>query len=205
MEKRMPDRNVLLCLIALLLTALLAACAPPVVPTPPPGAVTLPPALTPHPTPTDSIPLPSPTSPPTSVAEAIGLLGQLPYPVTDEEALAAAAGIATYSGYACVTTPDGCACELPELREMSITFLEDETARLIYYVDDVSQGWDLVRLAPNQWEYSAPLVDQEDMLTIGEVRIMYSFIPEGYVYSQVTHFYESGLVACPEVTFRRID
>ncbi len=199
----MPDRNVLLCLIALLIAALLAACA---APTETPAAtydvVEAPPTSTP---PTDSIPLPSPTSPPTTVAEAVGLLGQLPYPVTDEEALAAAAGIATYSGYACVTTPDGCACELPELREMSITFLEDETARLIYHAGGTSESWDLVRLAPNQWEYSAPLVSQEREAQIGEVRILYSFVTEGYVSSQVTHFYETGLVACPEVTFRRID
>ncbi|MBN1120619.1 MAG: hypothetical protein JXJ17_06040 [Anaerolineae bacterium] len=200
----MPVRHFRLCLIALLAAAALAACA---APTETPAAtyeVIEAPTLTSTP-PTDSIPLPSPTSPPTTVAEAVGLLGQLPYVVTDEEALAAAAGEATYSGYACVITPEGCACELPELRQVSITFQEDETARYVFNAEGISAAWILNRLAPNQWEYKAPIISQEREAQIGDVRIMFSFTPYGYVYSQVVHYYEVGLVVCPEVTFRRID
>jgi hypothetical protein len=200
----MPVRHFPLCLITLMITVLFAACAAPTETPAETYEVIEAPTLTITP-PTDSIPLPSPTSPPTTVAEAVGLLGQLPYAVTDEEALAAAAGEATYSGYACVITPEGCACELPELRRVSITFLEDETAHLIFHAGDDSQLWELIRLAPNQWEYQIPIISQDRETQIGEARIMVSFTPDGYVYSQVVHYYDIGLVVCPEVTFRRID
>lgn len=207
MPARNPTRFPLLSAVAL--AALIgAACrasqapAPPPEITPPAGVSTQV-SVTPEPS-----PLPSATaslsvdlSPTAPQVEGIP---DVPYDMTGYELIAYSVGQATYSGYACIVSPDGCSCELPALQETTFTFTPEGMLHYAFEGDESSGEWEMSRAAPNQWEYSFSLNSVERNSAIGEGRVLISFTEEGFVYTQFINFFDSGPVVCPEVPFRRL-
>lgn len=152
---------------------------------------------------TPAIPAPSPTPEPTE-ALLSGDLPDVPYNMTGYEIIAAGVGPATYSGYRCVISPDGCACEIPLVQDVSFSFEPDGTLVYTFAVGEQQETRSLQRVAPNQWEDVRDIVSEESSAMIGEGHVLVTFTETGYAYNQFVHFYDSGLVSCPEVTFRRM-
>jgi hypothetical protein len=207
----MPARNTIRPALpaAMALAALIgAACsasqppAPPPDITPPAGAST-PASATPEPS-----PLPSATASPSTdlspTAPQVEGAPDVPYDMTGYELIAYSVGQATYSGYACVISPDGCSCELPTIQEVTFTFSPEGPMTYTFESDESAGAWEMSRGAPDQWIYSFSLDSQERGGQIGEGRVMISFTEEGFVYTQFINFFESGPVLCPEVPFRRL-
>lgn len=187
---------------ALLAVLALAACA---------GAAETPPAPTAAP-PTSQAPAPASVQPaaptadaPTPTTDTTGL-PDVPYQMAGFEILAARVGTATYSGYKCVVSPDGCACELPLLQDTTFTFTAQGPLLYTYQERDseVAGTWSLTRAAPNQWEYIRPIASEESGGQIGEARALLSFTEEGYSVVQLFDFDEVGPVVCPEVAYQRL-
>jgi hypothetical protein len=192
-------------LAALLALGLLVGCgsaAPTAAPTlaqatgPAPTA-TLPPS--PLPTPSEAVastPVPpTPTHDPT--------LPDVPYDLTGEEIIASRTGLANYSGYTCLITPAGCSCELPLLQKASFTFTPDGL-EFHFEGDGYGTTWTMQRVGPNQWEESKVIHSEVQNQNIGEARALLSFTTDGYIYTQLYTFNDTGVVTCPDITFRRL-
>ncbi len=155
----------------------------------------------------------SPTLPATSTAEVSTAeptptrdpnLPPVPYQMTGYEMLAAQIGPASYSGYSCLITPAGCACELPLIQQATFTFNEDGTLSYRFEGEGYAATWPMQRVAPNQWEYALSIRSEVRDEAIGEARALITFTETGYILTQLVNYFDSGLVACPDVHFRRL-
>lgn len=205
-------RGLLLLGPALLIMALLAAgCSGP--PTPPlpepeaqdaaPAASTDIPTATLAPSPLPSL-TPAPAATGTLPPTRDPSLPDVPYEMTGYEVIAAGVGTASYSGYACLITAAGCACELPLIQQVTFTFNPDGTLSYRFEGEGYASTWVLLRAGPNQWEYALSIRSDVRDEAVGEARALISFTDTGYVYSQFVNYFDTGLVVCPEVTFRRL-
>ncbi len=194
----------------LVVGAFMAGCSRAEAPAPPAGAATLPPpdALS---APTASPPpSPWPTYTPGGAQEPApapnpASLPDVPYDMTGYEIIAANVGSAVYSGYSCVWSPVGCACELPLLLEATFTFTPEGRLHYFFKGDDFQALWEMERAAPNQWLYKTDIQSEEqDNRKIGEGLTLLSFTQDGYVITQMVDLYEQGIVTCPDVTFQRL-
>lgn len=128
----------------------------------------------------------------------------VPYQITGYEMIAADIGPATYSGYTCVLTPDGCACELPAIHEATFTFRPDGLLEARFEREDGEETWEMGRAAPNQWDYRFAVISEGQSAAVGEGIVLLSFTETGYVVNQLVNFGDGSLVTCPEVSFRRL-
>ncbi len=113
-------------------------------------------------------------------------------------------GEASYSGYACVTTPLACACDSPLIQKAKFVFTPDN--RLAYDfapVGGASSEWLLDHAGVNQWSYASPLRDKSGN-TQAVAMFLLSFTQDGYVLTQVTNMSTGEVVSCPDVNFRRL-
>lgn len=147
--------------------------------------------------------IPDSSAPPTDIP-ASGNLPDVPYNMSGYEMIAAGVGPATYSGYRCVVSPDGCSCEIPLVQDAAFAFESDGTLTYSFSAGDQQETRSLQRIAPNQWEDVRDIVSDESGDQIGEGHVLITFTETGYAYNQFVHFYDSGLVSCPEVNFRRM-
>lgn len=195
-------------LLITLVAALLAGCGGPAPAATPPGelATEIPsnaptaPALAPT-------PFPPPTGAPSGGEQAPAPppgVPAVPYDMTGFEMIAASVGTAAYSGYGCLLSPVGCACELPSLQQVTFNFRPDGKLDYHFESEGYATTWEMSRVAPNQWEYTISLFSEERGAQIGEGRVLLSLTEDGYVFAQIVDFYEQGLVTCPEVNFRRL-
>ncbi len=187
--------------------ALLTGCSrpTPAAPPPAPAPADLPGEVAPA-APTLASPSP-PTATPAADAPPASPppgLPSVPYSMTGYEMIAASVGTANYSGYGCLLTPVGCACELPALQQVTFDFRADGTLHYRFEGEGFAETWEMNRVAPNQWEYISAVHSEERGAQIGEGRALLSFTEDGYVFAQMVDFYEQGIVTCPDVTFRRL-
>lgn len=186
---------------------ILTACATTAVPqTPPPaeGGATAPPLRTATPSST-APPIPTPeaaTAEPTPTRDST--LPDVPYQMTGYEMLAAQIGAASYGGYTCLITPAGCACELPLIQQVTFTFNADGTLNYRFEGEGYAATWPMQRVGPNQWEYALSIRSEQRDETVGEARALITFTETGYIFTQIVDYFDSGLVACPDVHFRRL-
>ena len=176
-----------------------------------PATPSLPSGADPGPTATGIVILPYPSpSPPegSGSAEAApptpdpAIYG-LPSELTANEVAAARAGEAVYSGYSCVVTPQGCACEIPVIERSTFTFAPEGHMLFHFTGDGYASEWEMSRLGPDQWSYTIPMFSQSGDFQ-GAFFVLLTFTPDGYVYNLGADFDEGGIVTCPDVTFRRL-
>jgi len=125
--------------------------------------------------------------------------------LSDLEQAAAKRGVATYTGYACIIAPAGCACETSLVQDASFTFTPDN--QLLY--DFTIRGgqpaqWQLDHAGFNQWSYSAPVAlgeAQQDALLLA----LLSFTTNGYTVTQVATFRTGEVAKCDNVEFHLLD
>ena len=198
---RLTRLTVVLASAALLLGACGAQTAPPAdVPAVPTATATPAPTAQPAAPGEVSAP-PSPT--PGAVAGAEDL-PDVPYQMSGYEIIAARRGPGVYSGYTCVLSPNGCACELPAIQEVSFAFRQDGVLEYHFEQEGYAGTWEMLRAAPNEWDYAFTVQSAEQGRAIGEGRVLLTFTETGYAINQLVHFEESGVVICPEVNFRRL-
>lgn len=181
-----------------------SVAAPSVSPLPEGGTVVtlLPPTATASPTPPPTFTAEAATAEPTSTYDAN--LPLVPYQMTGYEMLAAQIGPASYSGYTCLITPAGCACELPLIQQVTFTFNEDGTLSYRFEGEGYAATWPMQRIAPNQWEYALSIHSEVRDEVVGEARALITFTETGYTLTQLVNYFDSGLVTCPDVHFRRL-
>jgi len=193
--------------IGMLGMVILTACAATTVPQTTPSAggeatIPPPPSATPSPTASPIPTLEATTAPPTPTRDPS--LPDVPYQMTGYEMLAAQIGAASYSGYTCLITPAGCACELPLIQQVTFTFNADGTLSYRFEGEGYAATWPMQRVGPNQWEYALSIRSEQRDETIGEARALITFTETGYIFTQMVDYFDSGLVACPDVHFRRL-
>lgn len=195
--------------LVLLIAALtLAACGGAA-----PGAAegTQQPATTPLPSATTP---PLPTNPPVPTATLAqgGASGEtepernefgIPLSLTGYELVAARTGEAVYSGYACVISPVGCACEQPVLERITFTFPEDNVAEYHFAGDGYATTWTLEREGPNQWGYTQNFGMEGTDLTVSQFMLL-TFTESGFIRTEGARLSDNSLVACPDVYFNRL-
>ncbi len=152
----------------------------------------------------NDLPAPSPTATPTASAseEPVDQYG-LPYDLTGYELLAARAGEAIYSGYACAIAPVGCACETPVIERISFTFAEPGHLSYHFAGDGYQATWEMTRLGANQWGYTQGYIIEGTETVVSHV-ILLTFTDTGFIRNDGVDFREEGFVSCPDVTFRRL-
>lgn len=148
-------------------------------------------------------------APPTTVTEAASEaddLPDVPYQMTGYEIIASQVGTANYSGYTCVLTPAGCACELPAIQEVTFNFRPDGALEYSFTPEGGGSGslWEMYRAGANEWEYRFSVESDEQGGAIGQGRLLLSFNEAGYSLNQLVEFAGSGIITCPEVNFRRL-
>jgi hypothetical protein len=127
----------------------------------------------------------------------------LPPGLTSNEVAAARFGESVYSGYSCVLTPEGCACEIPVIERSSFTFVSENTMTFAFKGDGYAAVWEMSHLGPDQWSYTLPMIGDAGEFQ-GAFFSLLTFTEDGYVYNLGADFDEGGIVTCPDVTFRRI-
>ena len=199
--------GLLLILAGVSLAACQRATATPATSAPPTDDQVIDPTATPSslPTFTPTTDVAEATSAPEATATApVSNAGiDVPYQLTGQEIIAANAGEATYSGYSCLVTTAGCACELPETRTAEFVFRQDEFMDFYFAGEGYQTKWEMLRVGPNQWEKAESIYSVEKDEAIGEVRALLSFTEDGYVFTQIVDYFEVGIVTCPDVYFRR--
>jgi hypothetical protein len=147
----------------------------------------------------------APTEAPTAIIPATSppLGADAPLELSGFEMIALDTGLATYSGYECLYTPAGCACEVPELIQSQFDYDEEADSIAMTVVGEGYQfRWNLTHNGVNKWTYSLPMYNNQDQ--IGEARVLISFDDEGYVMTYLFDDYASGIVTCPDVNFSRV-
>lgn len=128
----------------------------------------------------------------------------VPQDLTGHELLAANAGLAPYSGYACVITPAGCACEAPILEQIQFTFKPGKRADYHFEGKGYASTWELTQLGPNQWGYTQNYKMEGSDITATQ-SILLTFIENGFIRTDLGRFTDGTIVTCPDVTFRRLE
>jgi len=124
--------------------------------------------------------------------------------LTTNELDAQAAGEAVYSGYTCVISPEGCACEEPIVERITFTFEEDNILRYNFKGDGYSSEWEMTRLAPNQWSYTLPIYNNSGNFT-GAFTVLMTLNSSGFEYNLGADYGQDGFVSCPTINFRRVN
>ncbi len=127
--------------------------------------------------------------------------------LTDLEIAAAYRGVATYTGYACVIAPAGCACEDPLIQDASFTFSPDNR---LYYDFTIKGGtpgqWQLDHAGYNQWSYTTPITvgqgqnAKQDAILLA----LLTFVQDGYQITEVATFSTGEISKCSDITFHRL-
>lgn len=146
-------------------------------------------------------PLGSPTEPPPFSEE--GETGDRPIDVAGYELVAIGAGESVYSGYTCTIAPVGCACDQPLVQRATFEFVNETTMRYTFSGGGFGSEWLLARLAPNQWGYEIGMVDDEGVEE-GVYFVLLTFTEDGFIITQGANLDEGGMIACPDVYFRRV-
>jgi hypothetical protein len=112
-------------------------------------------------------------------------------------------GEAVYSGYTCVISPVGCACEQPVLERITFTFPDDNTAEYHFAGDGYASTWTLEREGPNQWGYTQDFGMEGTDLTVSQFMLL-TFTESGFIRTEGARLSDDSLVACPDVYYRRL-
>lgn len=147
-------------------------------------------------------PLPDMTSTPGQTGQPSG--GNLPANLSGYELLANSTGEASYSGYACVMAPVGCACDQPIIQRVRFNFTANN--KLLYEFRAGSQPastWELGHAGVNQWDYRAP-IKGDDGSTQAYFLALITFTQEGYLVTQAANMASGAIVQCPDVVFHRL-
>jgi hypothetical protein len=126
----------------------------------------------------------------------------LPYDLTGYELLASRAGEAVYSGYRCAITPIGCACETPVIERASFAFTNDGHLDYRFSGDGYEATWRMTRIGPNNWDLTRGERDESGIRYAHFVIL--TFIDSGFIVTEGADLGEGTIVACPDVTFRRL-
>jgi hypothetical protein len=182
---------------------LVTGCAGAATATPEAAVDSPPPTITASPPPATEAP-PSEAAPTAVVPATSPPLGaDAPLELSGFELMALDTGLATYSGYECLYTPAGCACELPRLIQSQFEYDEAEDSMVMTVVGEGYQfRWNLTHNGVNKWTYSLPIYTNQDQT--GEARVLISFDDEGYVMTYLFDDYDTGIVTCPDVNFSRV-
>lgn len=157
------------------------------------ATVAVPPTVPPAATSTE------PAAPPTSAPALEGL----PIDVTGYELIAIRIGEAVYSGYACTIAPVGCACDQPVIQRASFEFVSEGTMLYKFMGSGYGAEWQMDRIGPNQWSYTIAMYDQGGQFE-GAFFVLVTFAEDGFIITQGADLDEGGMIACPDVFFRRM-
>ncbi len=127
----------------------------------------------------------------------------LPLDLTGYELIAARAGEAVYSGYACVIAPVGCACEQPVLERVTFTF--DPAGHMDYAFagDGYAATWRMTRLGASQWGYTQGYTLEGTDIRVAHI-ILLTFTASGFIRNDGADLSDGTIVTCPDVTYRRL-
>lgn len=124
--------------------------------------------------------------------------------ISANEQLAQAVGETVYSGYTCVISPEGCACEQPIIERISFNFLDDGTLLYAFSGDGYSSQWNMERVAEDHWSYTIPIYNDLGSF-IGAFTVLMIINDEGFSYTSGADYVEEGFVTCPDVEYRRVN
>jgi hypothetical protein len=127
----------------------------------------------------------------------------LPIDVTGYELIATSLGEAVYSGYACTIAPVGCACEEPVIQKASFAFVSEGQMSYTFSGSGYGSEWLMTRIGRNQWSYTIPMYRQDGTFE-GAFFVLLTFTEDGFIITQGADLDEGGMVACPDVYFRRL-
>jgi hypothetical protein len=131
----------------------------------------------------------------------------LPNDLTGHELIASRAGTSVYSGYACfidLASLDRCGCDSAVFQRVTFTFLDGGLMDYHFEGEDYATTWQFVRQGPDQWYYKQDYVLEGTDTAISR-SILLTFNETGYTWNEGAALNDgSSVVACPDVTFRRI-
>jgi hypothetical protein len=130
----------------------------------------------------------------------------VPTDLTGHELIASRAGTSMYSGYACfidLAQLDRCGCDTAVFERITFTFLEGGLLDYHFEGADYRTTWQFVRQGPDQWYYKQDYVVEGTEVAISR-SILLTFNETGFMWTEGAALNDGSIVACPDVTFRRI-
>jgi|GEM_PF-2783073 len=128
----------------------------------------------------------------------------VPQNLTGHELIASNAGLAPHSGYACVITPAGCACETPILENIQVTFKPGKRMDYHFEGNGYASTWEMTQLGPNQWGFTQNYKMENSDITVTH-SVLLTFIENGFIRTDLGRFTDGTIITCPDVTYRRLN
>ncbi len=124
--------------------------------------------------------------------------------LSPNEQVAEATGETVYSGYTCVISPEGCACEQPIIERISFDFLDNGTLLYQFAGEGYASQWNMERVAEDHWSYTIPIYNDTGGF-IGAFTVLMIINDEGFSYTSGADYVDDGFVTCPDVEYRRVN